>query len=145
MQEMREERVKSSHDHSDLFSNLIAANAEDNEGLRLTDQEVFGNIFIFLIGKQSSNTSSYILLSRGFTAGHETTAHSLSFTMGLLAMYPEVQEKLYDHIVKNVSDPSGAPVSPSTACLMRVIANILPSLTLNFYLYPMLLQCSTRH
>jgi cytochrome P450 len=44
-------------------------------------------------------------------AGHETTAHALAFAMGLLAMYPEVQEKLYDHVVKNVSDPSGAPVS----------------------------------
>ncbi|CAG8727334.1 6561_t:CDS:2, partial [Acaulospora colombiana] len=81
--EMIKERAKSYNDHSDLFSNLMAANAKDNDGLRLTDQEVIGNIFIFLI------------------AGHETTAHSLSFTMGLLAMYPEIQDKLYNHIVEN--------------------------------------------
>ncbi|CAG8696988.1 11940_t:CDS:2, partial [Acaulospora colombiana] len=72
MQEMMNERAKNYHDHSDLFSNLMAANAKNNEGLSLTDQEVI--------------------------AGHETTAHSLAFSMGLLAMYPEVQEKLYNHV-----------------------------------------------
>jgi cytochrome P450 len=48
---MMRERAKSYRDHSDLFSNLMAANAKDNEGLSLTDQEVIGNIFIFLIGR----------------------------------------------------------------------------------------------
>jgi hypothetical protein len=51
IQEMIQERIKSYRDYSDLFSNLIAANENDGEGLRLTDQEMIGNIFIFLIGK----------------------------------------------------------------------------------------------
>ncbi|KDQ10000.1 hypothetical protein BOTBODRAFT_36620 [Botryobasidium botryosum FD-172 SS1] len=67
---------------SDLFSNLLAAS--DAEGVSgkgvLSEQELMGNIFIFLL------------------AGHETTAHSLAFAMGLLACYPEEQQKLYEHI-----------------------------------------------
>jgi hypothetical protein len=51
IREMIQERSKSYRDCSDLFSNLIAANENDSEGLRLTDEEVVGNIFIFLIGK----------------------------------------------------------------------------------------------
>ncbi|PVF97229.1 cytochrome P450 [Serendipita vermifera] len=112
MQEMVRERAKNYNDHSDLFSNLMAANARDNEGLRLTDQEVIGNIFIFLI------------------AGHETTAHSLSFTMGLLAMYPEIQDKLYDHVVKNVSDPTGAPSYSELSSLSYVNAVFYETLRL---------------
>lgn len=39
-----------------------------------------GNIFVFLI------------------AGHETTAHTLGFLLGLLALYPDKQDKLVQHI-----------------------------------------------
>ncbi|TFK27615.1 cytochrome P450 [Coprinopsis marcescibilis] len=63
---------------TDLFS-IILANNEDSDD-RLTDAEVKGNIFIFLI------------------AGHETTAHTLAFTFALLSMYPDEQEALYKHI-----------------------------------------------
>lgn len=31
-------------------------------------------------------------------AGHETTAHSVAFTLGLLALYPEEQRKVVDQI-----------------------------------------------
>ena len=30
--------------------------------------------------------------------------------MGLLALYPEAQEKLYEQVKQEVADPSGAPV-----------------------------------
>ncbi|KAH8114076.1 cytochrome P450 [Phellopilus nigrolimitatus] len=42
----------------------------------LTDGELFSNIFTFLL------------------AGHETSAHTLSFAIMLLAIYPDVQKKL---------------------------------------------------
>ena len=48
---MIDDRSKSYRDYSDLFSNLIAANENDSDGLRLTTEEMVGNIFIFLIGK----------------------------------------------------------------------------------------------
>ncbi|KAG8812952.1 hypothetical protein FRC17_001739, partial [Serendipita sp. 399] len=91
IREMIRDRASSYRDYSDLFSNLIAANEQDSEGLSLLDEELMGNIFIFLI------------------AGHETTAHSLAFVIGLLALYPDIQEKLYQHIRENVADPYGSP------------------------------------
>ncbi|KIM26275.1 hypothetical protein M408DRAFT_194729 [Serendipita vermifera MAFF 305830] len=91
MVEMIQDRANSYQNYNDLFSSLLAANAHDSEGLKLTDDEVIGNIFIFLI------------------AGHETTAHTLAFAAALLALYPDVQEKLYEFICTHVSNPSGAP------------------------------------
>ncbi|EKM52722.1 uncharacterized protein PHACADRAFT_261326, partial [Phanerochaete carnosa HHB-10118-sp] len=71
----------------DLFSGLLDASEEESDGqAKLTDRELLGNIFIFLL------------------AGHETTAHTLCFTFGLLALYPEQQEKLYRQIKSVIPD-----------------------------------------
>jgi len=101
MGEMIEERQKSlgqpaddaDHNKSDLFhSLLVASEAEAASGEpALTPRELMGNIFIFLL------------------AGHETTAHALAFSFGLLACYPDEQQKLYDHIMSVV--PGGRPPS----------------------------------
>ena len=48
----------------------------------LTDREVMGNIYVFLL------------------AGHDTTAHTLAFTFGLLALYPEIQQELHRSILE---------------------------------------------
>lgn len=73
-------------EHFDLFSGLL--DCEDDPVDRLTDDELIGNVFIFLV------------------AGHETTAHTLAFTFGLLALYQDEQEKLYQHIM-SVTGPDG--------------------------------------
>ncbi|TFY53671.1 hypothetical protein EVJ58_g9325 [Rhodofomes roseus] len=66
----------------DLFSSLLDANEEEGDGTaKLSDGELMGNIFIYLI------------------AGHETTAHTLAFAFVMLALYQEEQEKLYQHIM----------------------------------------------
>lgn len=108
---MIQERSKSHQIHDDLLSNLIAANKNNDEGRQLTEDEVVGDIFMFLIGKSSPKSSTVPPLISFFVAGHETAAHTLAFAFGLLALYPEVQEKLHQHIVEQVADPSGAPVS----------------------------------
>ncbi|KAK1218093.1 hypothetical protein PQX77_019252 [Marasmius sp. AFHP31] len=79
--EKREERY-------DLFSSLLDANdLPTNDGeVPLTERELMGNIFIFLL------------------AGHETTAHTLAYTFGLLAFYQEEQEILYQHIRSIIPD-----------------------------------------
>jgi len=65
----------------DLFSGLLdAAQNELDSEATLSDEELFGNMFIFLL------------------AGHETTAHTLCFSFALLALYPDEQERLYQHI-----------------------------------------------
>jgi cytochrome P450 len=53
MKEMMKERAENYDEYNDLFTNLMVANAED-DGLSLSEEEVIGNIFIFLIGKQES-------------------------------------------------------------------------------------------
>ncbi|KAF8760869.1 cytochrome P450 [Rhizoctonia solani] len=65
-----------------LFNILLSANDENMEDEKkgLDDREVAGNIFLFLF------------------AGHETTAHTLSFCLGLLALYPETQQEVYVQI-----------------------------------------------
>jgi cytochrome P450 len=56
------------------------------------------------------------------SAGHETTAHTLAFAIALLALYPDVQEKLHQHVKENVADPSGTPVrTPITRFIDRLI------------------------
>ncbi|EKM52724.1 uncharacterized protein PHACADRAFT_126770 [Phanerochaete carnosa HHB-10118-sp] len=99
----------------DLFSGLLDASEDESDGSQLTDRELLGkycisisydaalielpgNIFIFLL------------------AGHETTAHTLCFTFGLLALYPEQQEKLYRQIKSVIPDdrlPASAQISRS--------------------------------
>jgi len=64
----------------DLLSALLDASEEDTEEVKLTNQELVGNIFMFLV------------------AGHETTAHTMCFCLGLLALEQDEQEKLYQHI-----------------------------------------------
>ncbi|KAF7793524.1 hypothetical protein EIP86_004638 [Pleurotus ostreatoroseus] len=73
----------------DLFSSLLDASDDEADGLGgagLSDRELLGNIFIFLL------------------AGHETTAHTLCFTFALLAFHPDEQDKLYRHIKRVLSD-----------------------------------------
>ncbi|KAF9442073.1 cytochrome P450 [Macrolepiota fuliginosa MF-IS2] len=86
MAEMIETRLKSEKaERHDLFSSLLEANSDEEEGL--TPDELMGNIFIFLL------------------AGHETAAHTLCFTFALLALYPDEQEKLYGQIKAVLPNP----------------------------------------
>jgi hypothetical protein len=76
----------------DLFNGLVdAAQDELDNGAALTDDELIGNMFIFLL------------------AGHETTAHTLCFTFALLALYPDEQERLYQHVKGVMSSLDGVP------------------------------------
>ncbi|KAI0266552.1 cytochrome P450, partial [Gloeopeniophorella convolvens] len=62
-----------------LLRTLVQANMnQDSDVKRLTDEELLSDIFVF------------------FLAGHETSAHTLSFALVLLALYPEAQQKIFD-------------------------------------------------
>ncbi|KZV96286.1 cytochrome P450 [Exidia glandulosa HHB12029] len=96
----------------DLFSGLLDATELDNDDQRLTNDELLGNVFIFLL------------------AGHETTAHTLAFALGLLAIFKDEQEKLYQSI--NSVIPNGRiPEYEEFGKLNQALAVIYE--TLRFY------------
>ncbi|KAJ7108701.1 cytochrome P450 [Mycena epipterygia] len=84
-----------------LLRNLVEANMtqEDEDSVHshksLTDDELLSNSFAFLL------------------AGHETSAHSVSFAVALLALYPDVQRKIYEEVLELW--PSGSPTTASTS------------------------------
>ncbi|KAJ7461743.1 cytochrome P450 [Mycena galericulata] len=82
-----------------LLRNLVEANmtqADDAHHKKLTDGELLSNIFVFLL------------------AGHETSAHSLSFAVALLALYSDVQQKIYEETLQVWPDGCPATASPSS-------------------------------
>ncbi|KAG9038533.1 hypothetical protein FRB95_000754 [Tulasnella sp. JGI-2019a] len=94
----------------DVFSSLVAAMSIEDESARITLDDVFGNMFVFLL------------------AGHETTAHSLTFALGLLALEQEEQEKLHAHIKEVLGDRE--PTFEDHGRLTRVLAVFYETLRL---------------
>lgn len=73
-----EERVTSEGGRGDLLDMLLDARYED--GSPMPRNQLIDELMIL------------------FTAGHETTANVLSFTLFLLASHPEVQQRLYQQV-----------------------------------------------
>ncbi|KAI0093992.1 614/534 cytochrome P450, partial [Irpex rosettiformis] len=97
-------------ERADLFTNLLDANDADAE-FTLDDSELLGNIFIFLL------------------AGHETSAHTLGFALGLLALYQNEQEVLYQH-VQNVMHGKQTPDYEDMHALSHCLAFLYETLRL---------------
>lgn len=73
-----EERRASQKSHDDLLDMLLDARYED--GGAMTNDQLIDEILVL------------------FTAGHETTANALTFTLALLAKHPEIQQKVYEEV-----------------------------------------------
>ncbi|OCH86766.1 cytochrome P450 [Obba rivulosa] len=87
---------------NDLFTRLVsAAEAEGKNGL--DDDELIGNVFSFMF------------------AGHETTGHTLSATLALLALYQDEQDKALKQIHEVLSD-GRAPTFDDISKLDKVAA-----------------------
>ncbi|KAF9524181.1 cytochrome P450 [Crepidotus variabilis] len=111
MKEMVHERLAagSLEDRHDLFSSLLSANG--NEEISLDEDEILGNIYIFLL------------------AGHETTAHTLCYALALLALYEEEQEALHAHICA-LAPHGQAPPYEDMPKFTRVLAVMYETLRL---------------
>jgi hypothetical protein len=83
LNDLIEERIGLEREKDDLLDMLLKATYED--GTHMARQQLIDEVLIL------------------FTAGHETTANALSFTLFLLAKHPEIQEKVYQEIQDNVS------------------------------------------
>ncbi|THU98705.1 cytochrome P450 [Dendrothele bispora CBS 962.96] len=88
-----------------------ASQLTEIEGAKLDNTELMGNIFIFLL------------------AGHETTAHSVSYALALLALYQDEQQKLYQHII-SVCPNGQLPKYEDLPCLTRTMAVMQETLRL---------------
>ncbi|WVF68239.1 hypothetical protein IAT40_003004 [Kwoniella sp. CBS 6097] len=94
----------------------------------LTEGEVFSNMFMFLL------------------AGHETTGHTLGFTLAYLALNPEWQEECYKEITEHCGDEAPAyhhvhklalcHAAGLEALRMRDIVRILPKAALKDTVIP---------
>lgn len=76
-----EERITSGVERDDLLDMLLKARYEDDTAM--SRDQLIDEVLIL------------------FTAGHETTANALSFTLFLLAKNPEKQRKAFDEIRRN--------------------------------------------
>ncbi|KAJ7204838.1 cytochrome P450 [Mycena pura] len=87
------------------------AQAHAREIMSLTEDELFSNMFIFLL------------------AGHETSAHSLSFAVALLALYPDVQRRIYEEALRLWPDgvPTIASTSPYTLATFHETLRLFPA------------------
>eukprot|EP00158_Paraphelidium_tribonemae_P007389 Partr_v1_DN28228_c2_g1_i2_m75690 putative cytochrome P450 len=67
---------------ADLLNSLVqAGDSFDGAGKSILDSsELFGDMFAFLL------------------AGHETTAHTLTYTLGMLALHPDIQQRLFESV-----------------------------------------------
>ncbi|KXN80680.1 Cytochrome P450 4d8, partial [Leucoagaricus sp. SymC.cos] len=106
-QEVRDGTIK----RDDVFTRLVQANEDEESKYRLADDELIGNVFVMLF------------------AGHETTAHTLAATLGILAYYPEIQEEVYEHII-SVIGKTRDPVWDAFNKLEKVVAVFFESLRL---------------
>ena len=80
LKKMVQERRDSNKRYDDLLDMLLDAKYDD--GNFMDEEQLIDEILIL------------------FTAGHETTSNSLTFTAQLLALHPEWQEKIYDESLK---------------------------------------------
>ncbi|GJJ08151.1 hypothetical protein Clacol_002359 [Clathrus columnatus] len=106
MKEMIAERRNKQEERHDLFNALLVSNEEnwDNMNDKFTDEELIC-WYSFVLGRKGSSCLTDVLLANMFAfllAGHETLSHTISYTLGLLALHEEEQEKIYKQITENL-------------------------------------------
>jgi len=96
------ERHQNGRDRDDLLSRLVRAQDTEGDGTGMSDKQLRDEAITL------------------FTAGHETTANALTFTLWLLAQHPEVERNLWNEIDEVLGDrlPGAADVDRLPYCRM---------------------------
>lgn len=131
MRQMVEERRAEFRDgkvKDNIFLNALIAQSEASaieKGMGLSDLELFGNMFTYGV------------------AGHETTAHTLNYTLHLLAAYPEWQDWIQEEVDlvygEITSDPAEIcyaeyyPQLKRCIAMMVIISSFLVTININKY------------
>ncbi|KAG9125905.1 hypothetical protein FRC07_005703, partial [Ceratobasidium sp. 392] len=113
---IEEQKTGSAAQGRDLLTLLIKSNmAYENEGQRMSDEEVLGQIATFLV------------------AGHETTATSTTWALYALTKHPECQQKLRQELLESAlgDEPSMAELDrlPYLDNVVRETMRIHPAVT----------------
>ncbi|KAF4594330.1 hypothetical protein EYR40_009133 [Pleurotus pulmonarius] len=75
----------------DMFSLLVSANEAESDKVRMSDEEVVGNIFAMLF------------------AGNETTAYAIAAALGCVALHQDIQ----DEALKQIEEVVGYTLNPT--------------------------------
>jgi cytochrome P450 len=129
----------------DLFSGLLDAAQDEQAGEgALSNEELIGGYIDVGIVQHSWKASyppfqetclSFFLLDMRYdlpplpavlpqNGSLQTTAHTLCFTFALLALYPDEQERLYQHIKGVMSSLNGMPVGSSNLDSYRELTSL---------------------
>ena len=127
---MAERRAETTQrEHFDLLSGLMdAAEKDPDDKMRITEDEMYcasrravvDPILTSPLSQLCCDAVCVVVAQRccddltscslNSIAGHETSAHSLSFVLGELAANPEVQARLHQHILDNLPERGVMPV-----------------------------------
>jgi hypothetical protein len=138
MREMiRERRQSGSEGKSDLLGNLINGTSfgpKERANDKLSEDDLMGmyQVFQCFISSYSSSQRKHLWLpicryafrlptvsALCLTAirGHETTAHSLGFTLALLATHQDIQEKAFQQL-RDIVPEGETPVRSGISCIL---------------------------
>ncbi|KAI0066645.1 cytochrome P450 [Artomyces pyxidatus] len=99
--------AETKEERGDLLSGLVDEGGESP----LSDSELNGNISVFLV------------------AGHETTAHTVAFCLGLLALYQDKQEVMFQQIKSVIKELGRMPASStSPSCPFQCLSALYEAL-----------------
>ncbi|KAJ2933974.1 hypothetical protein H1R20_g3143, partial [Candolleomyces eurysporus] len=98
-------------ENPDAFTMMVQANEEGDNKYALENDELIGNVFVLLF------------------AGHETTAHTFAAALSYLAINPDIQQEILDHIV-SVIGWDGKPTFEDYGKLDKVLAVFYEALRL---------------
>lgn len=101
----------------------------------LNHQETIANIWLFLLAGCAIQRKIAIAATKCRIHSHETSSHTLTYCLGLLAIYPEEQERLHQEISEICPDPEAEIPFSLYGQFLRAQAIINESLRL----YPVVL------